>query len=140
MTNYETNEMMVKEIAELLKKHDIFHDTNIFYNGKLMTNDSEKQELIIYENIDVKDYTKHGNPDMITMQYQGENSLYMIVNGYADGIDAAKRSNGIVFELIKIGEKYNRWYELGSNTNLYFVSDEDTVFTTKKFDFTMRSD
>lgn len=139
MTNYETNEVMVKEIAELLKKFDVFHDTSIFYNGKLITNDSKTQELIITENIDVKDYTKHGNPDMITMQYQGEHSLYMIVNGYAEGAEAVKRSNRIVFELIKIGEKYNRWYELGSNINLYYVSDEDDVFTTEKYDFTIES-
>lgn len=136
MTNYETNEMMAKELAELLKKYDVFHDTSIFYNGKRMTNDDEKQEITVYENINLKDFLNSGNPDMITVQYQGENSLYMVVNGYADGVDAVKRSNRIVSELIKIGEKYNRWYELGSNTNLYFVSDEDTVFTTKKFDFT----
>lgn len=139
MTNYDINEVMAAEIAELLKKYDIFHDTDIFYNDKLMTCNNETHELIIKENINVKDYAEHGNPDMITMQYQGEKSLYMIVNGYAkaNGIDAVKRSNKIVSELIKIGEKYNRWYELGSNINLYFVSDAEDVFTTvDKYHFT----
>ena len=136
MTNYETNEVMVKELIEMLKKYDVFHDTQIFYNGKMIISDSETQELIVKENVDVKDYVEHGNPDMITVQYEGEKSLFKVVNGHAKDIDEIKRVNRIVRELIRLGEKYNRWYELGSNTSLYFVSDEDDVFTTiDKFNF-----
>lgn len=130
MTNYEINEVMVVEIAELLKKYDVFHETLIFYNSKLMTTDIKTQELVVKENVDLQDYTEYGNPDMITMVYKGDNSLYMLVNGYANGEEAAKRSNKIISELIKIGEKYNRWYELGSDINLYFLSNDEDVFTT----------
>lgn len=77
---------------------------------------------------------------MITIQYQGGNSLYMIVNGFADGVDEVKRCNKIVSELIKIGDRYNRWYELGSKINLYYVSDEDDVYTTDRFDFTKKAE
>ncbi|MDI3537229.1 MAG: hypothetical protein PWP16_1713 [Eubacteriaceae bacterium] len=140
MTNYEINEVMAQEIAEILKKYDLFNETQIFYNQKMMTYDYEKQESIIQENIELADYADHGNPDMITIQYQGENSLYMIVNGFADGVEEVKRCNRIVSELIKLGEKHNRWYELGSKNNLYYVSDEDDVYTTERFDFTKKAE
>ncbi|WKY46595.1 hypothetical protein Q5O24_09395 [Eubacteriaceae bacterium ES3] len=140
MTNYETNEVMAQEIAEMLRKFDIFNETQIFYNQKMMTYDNEKQEFITKENIEVSEYADHGNPDMITIQYQGENSLYMIVNGFAESLEEVKRCNRIVLELIKLGEKYNRWYELGSKINLYYVSDEDDVYTTSRFDFTKTSE
>ncbi len=136
MLNYETNEVMALEIAEFLKSFDIYHDTNIFYNGKLMTIDSETQELIIEDDINVKDYVDHGNPEMITLQYQGDKSLYAIVNGGARDIESLKKYNKIVSSLIKLSEKYNRWYELGSDTCLYFVSDDEDVFITiDKYDF-----
>ncbi len=136
MTNYETNEVMALEIAELLKKYDVFHDTNIFYNGKMMTIDNETQELNVKENIDIRDYLEHGNPDMITLQYHGDKSLYMVVNGFAKDVESIKKGNRIVSELIKLGDRHNRWHELGSDTSLYFVSDEEDVFTTiDKFNF-----
>lgn len=136
MTNYETNEVMALEIAELLNKYNVFHDTNIFYNAKLMTVDSDTQELTVKENIDITTYVEHGNPDMITLQYQGNDSLYMIVNGFAKDVESIKKANRIVSELIKLGDRHNRWYELGSDTSMYFVSDEEDVFSTiDKFNF-----
>lgn len=137
MTNYETNEAMAQEIADLLKKYDLFHNTNIFYNDKLMTVNPATQELVEKEDIDLHDYVDHGNPDMITIQYEGDHSLFMIVNGFAKDVEHIKKANRIVSGLIKLSEKYNRWYELGSNNCLYFVSDEEDVFTTvDKYDFT----
>lgn len=136
MTNYDTNEVMALEIADLLKKYDLYHNTNIFFNNKLMTIDEQTQELMIKDHIDLHDYAEHGNPDTITLQYQGPNSLEMIVNGSAKTVEEIKKSNRIVSSLIRLSDKYNRWYELGSDTILYFVSNDEDVFTTiDKYDF-----
>jgi len=131
MTNEEINEKMVSDIEELLLKYNLFHGTKIYFNNKCVSDIGAQR--VIRENIEVEKCQDWCNPKMISMAYEGADSFYLVVNGYAKSEDERKRANKITSELIKISERYNRYFELGTDTTLYFVSDDDLGTPTDKY-------
>ena len=123
MTNEEKNEKMALEIKELLVKYDIFHLTRIYFNNKCFSSPPEEKEVI--ESIKVEDHLEWCNPEMVNMSFEGDASLYMIVNWYIEGKEAEDKANRVINEFADICEKYNRHYNLGDDCTLYFKSRED---------------
>lgn len=136
MTNAEINEVMVVEIKDLLLKYDIFHGTNMYFNGKRLK--VVKGEIVVKDDVNVIDYCTWCNPDMITISYEGDNSLYLLINGYFNADDKDK-ANKVIDELNAIGDKYNRYFEIGDDTTLFFISTDDDT-TSISFDETPAED
>lgn len=127
MKNIEINEKMVAEIKELLLKYDLFHGTTIYYNDRCMYD--TKEGIVEKEGVNVEDYLTYFNADMVTLSYEGVNSLFLMVNGYAYEEEHKEKAKVVVDELYKIGEKYNRYYEIGDDKSLFYVSDTDNEFS-----------
>lgn len=131
MTNEEINQKMVLDIEELLLKYDLFHSTKIYFNNKCIADIGN--EIVVHDHVKVEACQDWCNPSMISMSYEGVHSLYFVVNGNAQTDEERKRANTITSQLIRISAKYNRYFELGTDTTLYFVSEDDVNIASDKY-------
>lgn len=107
------------DIYEWCKKHDLWGDNTIYFDGKAWSNSSEwagvkgkkiADDLYEYENKNPCDYFEYGNPDTLSMSFEG--GLYHVLNAYVGGWVKLET------EFIKLFEKYNLFYEMGNAWNL----------------------
>ena len=123
MTSIEKNELMAEDLKEILLKYKIFNGTSIYFNNKRVG--FSNGNLKVEDNIKVKDYLEWGNPETVTLSYEGVDSLYLLVNGYAYEENDKEKSEKVMNELSKIEKKYNRWFNIGNDNILYFVEDNE---------------
>lgn len=119
MTDEELNEALAYEIKDFLLKYKIFNDTCIYFNDKRIRRNYETNRLVVEKNIDVTKYLKFCNPKTVSMSFEGDNSLYPIINwdvGNAKSIQKAEKLRG---ELSEIFRKYNRWYDVGYSWSIF---------------------
>jgi hypothetical protein len=103
MTEHEIKiEELAKKIELLIKYHNVWSDVRIYYNGKAVcSNDGFIPE------INVKDYLEYGNPDTISMSFEGP--LYEVIN-YTGG--------RFLDDFNDIIKSYGYYYEQGHAWNL----------------------
>lgn len=117
-------EQLAVEIREFLLEHDMWIDTDIFFNGKLFTQQgpdrdfyyNDREHLFCYENEDPRKYFKYVNPDhILSMCFEGP-VCHMIYYGADPGLKE---------KFDKIFEKYGLYYEMGNHWNLtcYYIGD-----------------
>lgn len=123
---------MAEDLKEMLLKYKIFNGTSIYFNNKrvVFSNDNLKVE----ENIKVEDYLEWGNPETVTLSYEGVDSLYLLVNGYAYEENDKEKAEKVMDELSKIEEKYNRWFDIGNENILYFVENDEVGSSNNDID------
>lgn len=119
------NEALAKDIYNWCKKNHLWGDNTIYFNGKAWSSsrtwdlDAGKpidEDLYEYENKNPKDYFEYGNPDTLSMSFEGP--LYHMLNGYVGGW--VKKEN----EFMKLFEKYGYYFEYGHAWNLSAYSLE----------------
>ncbi len=108
------NEALALEIYDWCKKHNLWGDNIIYFNGKALSFSKEwggeigkqiDEDLYEYEGRNPLDYIKFANPDTITMSFEG--SLNHVLNGYMSGWNKLER------EFAKLFEKHGLYYEMG---------------------------
>ena len=116
-------EQMAVEIREFLLEHEMWQDTDIYFNGKKFTSHDPKDgryyyndrgHLIVEENQDPRTYFEYVADDhILSMSFEGP--AYHMINGYGYG--------GLVEKFSKIFEKYGVYYEQGNawNFSCYYV-------------------
>ena len=116
MTKYK---LLAIDIYEWCKKHDLWGDNIIYFDGKAWSNSEEwgsvkgkkiTDDLYEYEDKNPRDYFEYVNPKTLSMSFEG--SLNHILNGYTD------RSIRLEEEFSKLFKKYDLYYELGNAWNL----------------------
>ena len=132
MTSIEKNELMAEDLKEMLLKYNIFYGTSIYFNNKRVS--YREGNLEVEENIKVEDYLEWGNPDTISISYEGVDSLYLLVNGYAYEENDKEKAAKVMNELRDIEKKYNRWFDLGNENILYFVEDDEVSSSNEEND------
>ena len=117
MTN--RNESLAIDIYDWCKKHHLWSDITIYFDGKAFSSSYEwagvygkkiDEDLYQYENKNALDYLEYANPDTLSMSFEGP--LYSVINGYVSGCH--KRTE----ELLKLFEKYGYYFEQGHAWNL----------------------
>jgi hypothetical protein len=107
------------DIYEWCKKHDLWGDNIIYFDEKAWSSSSEwagvkgkkiADDLYEYENKNPCDYFEYGNPETLSMSFEG--SLNYILNGYM------RRSYELEEQFIKLFKKYDLYYEMGHAWNL----------------------
>jgi hypothetical protein len=114
---------LAKEVQKFLADNDLWNDTCIYVNHERWSNCDENghyhygdSKYYVENNIDPKDYFEYVNePNILSMSFDGEASLYYDVNYYRRNI---KESDKIVCALSNILDKYGLYYELGDSWNL----------------------
>ena len=110
---------LAKEIYDWCIKKHLWGDNIIYFNGKAWSSFHEwhgiegkkiGNALYEYEDKNPKDYFEYGNPETLSMSFEGP--LYDVLNGYDYGW--SKREE----EFLKIFEKYGYYYEMGHAWNL----------------------
>ena len=113
------HEALANDIYNWCKKHDLWGDNCIYFNGKAWASwatwygDNGKEiadNLYEYENKNPKDYFEYANPDTVSMSFEGP--LYRVLNGYVRGWVKLES------EFLKLFEKYGYYYEMGHAWNL----------------------
>ena len=113
------NESLAYDIYNWCKKHGLWGDNTIYFNGKALSssakwgNEVGKEiypDLFEYENKNPKHYFEYANPKTLSMSFEGE--LYYVLNAYVRGW--VKREE----ELNKLFEKYGYYFEMGHAWNL----------------------
>lgn len=133
MIDIEKNELMAEDLKEMLLKYNIFNGTFIYFNNKRVS--YRKGNLEVEENIKAEDYLEWGNPETISISYEGVDSLYLLVNGYAYGKEDREKAEMVMNELEEIEKKYNRWFEKGNDNILFFIDNDDEVSSNEENDF-----
>ena len=109
---------LAKEIYDWCVERHLWDDNIIYFNGKAWSTSARWGDVYgkkigdeLYEYVDKnpKDYFEYGNPDTLSMSFEG--LLYDVLNGYWYG---GRRQE----EFSKIFEKYGYYYELGNAWNL----------------------
>lgn len=111
-------EELATEIFNWLNKHEMWVDTQIYFNGKCWsTSDKDGKQFSYNEGkyfeyeAEPKHYFEYvREPNILSMSFEGE--LYDVLNGYTYGW--ARREE----EFRKIFEKYGVYFELGNAWNL----------------------
>lgn len=102
------------DIYEWCKKHDLWDDNTIYFDGKAWANSETwggvkgkkiTEDLYEYENKAPRDYLEYCNPKTLSMTVEGD--LYYILNGYTRGWDKLEE------QFSKLFEKYGLYYEMG---------------------------
>lgn len=113
------NEALAKDIYKWCKKHHLWGDNTIYFNGKAWSSsatwdlDKGKQiaeDLYEYENRNPLDIFEYANPSTVSMSFEGP--LYHVLNGYVSGWSKKQA------ELQKLFEKYGYYFEYGHAWNL----------------------
>lgn len=113
MTQKEKNERIVEEIKELLLENKLLNNTEIYYNNKCLV--CNKGKTAIIENVSVLDNLDNCNPETITISFEGNLSLYSLIN-------FKKEDKQLVIRRLKeICNKYNMSYEIYNHNILYLV-------------------
>lgn len=107
-------EHLAKDIYKWCVKKDLWGDNCIYFNGKAWASWSEwygaqgkqiAENLYEYEDKNPKDYFEYGNPDTLSMSFEGP--LYHALNGYVNGWTKLES------QFAKLFEKYGLYYEMG---------------------------
>lgn len=113
MTKREQNEKIVEEIKELLLENKLLNNTEIYYNNKCLV--CNKGKIAIIDNVSVVDNLDSCNPETITISFEGNLSLYSLIN-------FKKEDKHLVVKRLKeICNKYNMYYEIYNHNILYLV-------------------
>lgn len=120
-----TMENIADGIRDVFKKHSLFNNVTIYFNGKAYIGDGGKDE--VHEYIDPTDYVPSPNVHSITVTYEGQASLainYGLINP-----DTGERDCSL---LIDLGSQLKRFgYYLSMVDHYYFVihcfEDRDCV-------------
>lgn len=111
------------EIREFLLQHDMWIDTDIYFNGKRFTQKdpkdgryyyNDREHLIVEEEVDPKTYFEYVNPDhILSMAFEGA-VCHMIYYGCNPGL---KR------KFDKLFESRGLYYEMGDHWNFtcYYI-------------------
>lgn len=118
-TAFSNYKLLAIDIYEWCKKHDLWGDNTIYFDGKAWSNSEtwhgEKgkkiaEDLYEYEEKHPRDYFEYANPKTLSMSFEG--SLNYVLNGYTS------RSWKLEEEFSKLFKKYALYYELGHSWNL----------------------
>lgn len=113
MTKEEKNERIVEEIKELLLENKLLNNTEIYYNNKCLV--CNRGKIAIIDNVNVVDNLDNCNPETITISFEGNLSLYSLIN-------FKKEDKQLVVRRLKeICTKYNMYYEVYNHNILYLV-------------------
>ena len=122
MLTEEQIEQLALEVREFLLVHDMWIDTEIFFNGKKFTQKgpdghyyyNDRDHLFCYDDADPRKCFEYVNPDhILSMSFEGP-VCHMIYYGTAPCL--LKEFNAIF-------EKYGLYYELGNHWNFscYYI-------------------
>ena len=112
-------ESLARDIYKWCIKKDLWGDNIIYFNGKAWSSSSEwsgiqgkqiDENLYEYEDKNPKDYFEYGNPDTLSMSFEGP--LYHVLNAYVSGWTKLEG------QLSKLFEKYGLYYEMGYTWSL----------------------
>lgn len=115
----EKMELLAKDIYKWCVKKDLWGDNIIYFNGKAWSSSSEwsgvqgkeiAENLYEYEGKNPKDYFEFGNPDTLSMSFEG--SLNHVLNGYVRGWTKLESQFANLFA------KYGLYYEMGYSWSL----------------------
>lgn len=107
-------ENLARDIYDWCVKNDLWGDNIIYFNGKAWSSSSEwggisgkkiGNELYEYADKNPKDYFEYGNPDTLSMSFEGE--LYSALNGYMPGWSKIEEEFSGLFK------KYGLYFEFG---------------------------
>jgi hypothetical protein len=113
-TVFSKYKLLAIDIYEWCKKHSLWGDNTIYFDGKAWSNRETwsgkkgkkiAEDLYEYEDKDPCDYFEYGNPDTLSMSFEG--SLNHVLNGYTRGWVKLEEQFGKLFE------KYGLYYEMG---------------------------
>lgn len=117
MTN--RNESLAIDIYDWCKKHNLWIDCTIYFDGKAFSYNREwrgelgkkiDEDLYEYENKNPLDWFEYANPDTLSMSFEGP--LYHVLNGYVRG------GYKIEEQLQKLFKKYGYYFDYGHAWNL----------------------
>tara|TARA_R100001015_G_C4632118_1_gene195263 strand:- start:821 stop:1159 length:339 start_codon:yes stop_codon:yes gene_type:complete len=102
---------LVMKIHRFLKRHEIYHDTRIYWNNRCWDYNSDGNYTVLTD-IKGSDYFEYANDDTISMSFEG--GLYAVMNDAWFSEHDAK----LQLEFSDILEKEGYYYELGNAWNL----------------------
>lgn len=106
--------LLAIDIYEFCKKHDLWEDNTIYFDGKAWSNSETwtgvkgkkiTEDLYEYDDKNPSNYFEYANPKTLSMSFEG--GLNHILNGYTRG--CAKLEE----QFSKLFEKYGLYYEMG---------------------------
>lgn len=112
-------EMLAKDIYDWCVENDLWGDNCIYFDGKAWASWSTwsgeagkkiADGLYEYENKNPRDYFEYGNPDTLSMSFEG--SLNHVLNAYVRGWIRLEH------EFSQLFHKYGLYYEMGHAWNL----------------------
>ena len=112
-------ECLAKDIFQWCVKKSLWGDNIIYFNGKAWSSSPEwsgmqgkqiAENLYEYEGKNPKDYFEFGNPDTLSMSFEGP--LYMALNGYVGNWSKTEQ------QFAKLFDKYGLYYEMGYSWSL----------------------
>lgn len=117
-TGFSKYKLLAIDIYEWCKKHDLWGDNTIYFDGKAWSNSSEwygekgkkiADDLYEYEDRNPRHYFQYANSDTLSMSFEG--SLNHVLNGYTSGyVKYYKQFN-------KLFDKYHVYWEFGNSWN-----------------------
>ena len=112
-------ELLANDIYKWCVKKSLWGDNIIYFGGKAWSSSSEwsgtkgkqiSENLYEYEDKNPKDYFEYGNPETLSMSFEGP--LNHVLNGYVNGW--TKLEN----QFAKLFDKYGLYYEMGYSWSL----------------------
>lgn len=113
------NKSLAMDIYKWCVEHNLWGDNVIYFDGKAWASFHEwngengkkiDEALYEYENKNPKDYFEYGNPDTLSMSFEGP--LNHVLNGYVRGWVKLES------EFSKLFEKYGYYFEMGYSWSL----------------------
>ena len=111
---------LARDIYKWCKKHDLWGDNTIYFNGKAWTNDDTwgidkgkhiAEDLYEYDNKEPRNYFEYCNePNILSMSFEGP--LNHVLNAYTDYWVELEEEFSALFK------KYGLYYEMGHSWNL----------------------
>lgn len=107
-------ELLAKDIYKWCVKKGLWGDNIIYFDGKAWSSSSEwcgvqgkqiAENLYEYEGKNPKDYFEYGNPETLSMSFEGP--LYEVLNAYRPGWTRLEQ------QFSKLFAKYGLYYEMG---------------------------
>ena len=118
-TAFSKYKLLAIDVYEFCKKHDLWGDNTIYFDGKAWSSSNEwagikgkkiSDDLYEYENKNPCDYFEYGNPETLSMSFEG--SLNYVLNGYVRGWTKLEEEFGKLFN------KHGLYYEMGYSWSL----------------------